>query len=30
LVIAAAEQEKRKTLSATEWKKTIKEMAAPK
>src|SRR5262245_2038538 len=30
LVIAAAEQEKRKSLSATEWKKTINEMAAPK
>jgi hexosaminidase len=30
LVIAAAEQEKRKTISATEWMKTIKEMAAPK
>jgi hexosaminidase len=30
LVIAAAEQEKRKTLSATEWKKMIKDMAAPK
>ncbi|MEP7340100.1 MAG: family 20 glycosylhydrolase [Acidobacteriota bacterium] len=30
LVIAAAEQEKRKTMSAEEWKKMIKEMAAPK
>ncbi|MCI0336829.1 MAG: family 20 glycosylhydrolase [Acidobacteria bacterium] len=30
LVIAAAEQEKRKSMTATEWKKTIKEMAAPK
>ena len=30
LVIATAEQEKRKTMSAEEWKKMIKEMAAPK
>ncbi len=30
LVIAAAEQEKRKTTSATEWKKTIKDLASPK
>jgi len=30
LVIAAAEQEKRKTMSAEEWKKMVKEMAAPK
>jgi hypothetical protein len=30
LVIAAAEQEKRKTMSADEWKKMIKELAAPK
>lgn len=30
LVIAAAEQEKRKTMSVEEWKKMIKEMAAPK
>jgi hexosaminidase len=30
LVIAAAEQEKRKTMSTEEWKKMIKEAAAPK
>jgi hexosaminidase len=30
LVIAAAEQEKRKTMSAEEWKKHIKSLAAPK
>jgi hexosaminidase len=30
LVIAAAEQEKRKTMSAEEWKKHIKTLAAPK
>ncbi|MGE0883373.1 MAG: beta-N-acetylhexosaminidase [Blastocatellales bacterium] len=30
LVIAAAEQEKRKTMSPEEWQKMIKEMAAPK
>lgn len=30
LVIAAAEREKRKTMSAEDWKKMIKEMAAPK
>jgi len=30
LVIAAAEQEKRKTMSTEEWKKRIKELAAPK
>lgn len=30
LVIAAAEQEKRKTMSAEEWKKHVKALAAPK
>jgi len=30
LVVAAAEQEKRKTMSPEEWEKMIKEMAAPK
>jgi len=30
LVVAAVEQEKRKTMSAEEWKKMVKEMAAPK
>lgn len=30
LVIAAAEQEKRKTMSTEEWKKHVKSLAAPK
>jgi hypothetical protein len=30
LVIAAAEQEKRKTMSSAQWNKMVKEMVAPK
>ena len=30
LLVAAAEQEKRKTMSPEEWKKMVKDLAAPK